>query len=208
MFHATVLLAAALGLEPGSADAVTAPPPVVVAAEDLDIPGRSALIDADASAITFAVRMRWFSRVEGDFARFRGQVRAYWEGSRQVEVEVEAGSLDVGGRRRMTEWASSDEFFDVENHPLIVFVSDPFNPALAATGGPLNGDLTLRGVTRRVGFTMLPVQCPRAGRDCPIRVEGRVSRAFFDMTAHRMAVQDQVELSFEVWLQDGGDGSP
>lgn len=179
------------------------PPPEV----GIELPVTDAIIDPLGSRVGFAVRMRWFSRVEGGFDRFNGVVAALHEGWRRVEVEVESASVEVGGRERMTAWAASEEFFDVGRYPVIVFVSDPFRPELAIHGGQLPGDLTLRGTTARVAFDMRPAACARPGRDCPIVVEGRVSRAKFGMDAHRVAVQDRVELRFEVLLAEVDVGS-
>lgn len=183
------------------------PPDLAPADVEIELPDTDALIDPLRSRVGFAVRMRWLSRVEGSFDRFHGIVAALEGGWRRVEVEVESGSVEVGGRQRMTEWAASDEFFDIENYPVIVFVSDPFAPALAIQGGQLPGDLSLRGTTARVAFDMRPAACARPGHECPIIVEGRVSRAKFGMDAHRVAVQDRVELRFEVMLADP-DGAP
>lgn len=182
-------------------------PDLVLADVEIELPDTDALIDPLRSRVGFAVRMRWLSRVEGSFDRFHGVVAALEGGWRRVEVEVESASVEVGGRQRMTEWAASDEFFDIENYPVIVFVSDPFAPALAIQGGQLLGDLSLRGTTARVAFEMRPAACTRPGHECPIIVEGRVSRALFGMDAHRVAVQDRVELRFEVLLADL-DGAP
>lgn len=172
-----------------------------------EVPRGDARIDASRSSAGFSVRMRWLSRVDGSFGRFRGQVADLGDDACRVEVELDSASLDVGGRARMTEWAASDEFFDVENYPVIVFVSDPFPAGLAIRGGELLGDLSLRGSTLRVAFHMRSAGCARPGRDCPIIVEGRVSRAKFGMDAHRMAVQDGVDLRFEVML-DAEAGAP
>lgn len=169
-----------------------------------EVPRGDARIDPTRSRAGFSVRMRWFARVDGVFGAFRGQVADLGGDARRVEVELDSASLDVGGRTRMTEWASSDEFFDVENYPVIVFVSDPFQAGLSIRGGELLGDLSLRGSTRRVAFQMLPTGCSRPGHDCPIIVEGRVSRAEFGMDAHRVAVQDAVDLRFEVMLARRG----
>lgn len=181
-----------------AATAALAPPEEV----DVELPQSDAVIDPLRSRVGFAVRMRWFSRVEGGFDRFHGIVAALEDGWRRVEVEVESASVEVGGRQRMTEWAASEEFFDIEHYPVIVFVSDPFLPQLAIDGGQLPGDLSLRGTTARVAFDMRPAACARPGRECPIIVEGRVSRAKFGMDAHRVAVQDRVELRFEVLLAE------
>lgn len=191
-------------VQASDAGEVVAPAQVPPAQVEVELPQSDAIIDPLRSHVGFAVRMRWFSRVEGGFDRFSGIVAALEDGLRRVEVEVDAASVEVGGRERMTEWAASEEFFDVGRYPVIVFVSDPFQPGLAIEGGQLMGDLSLRGTTARVSFDMRPAACARPGRECPIIVEGRVSRAKFGMDAHRVAVQDRVELRFEVMLADTG----
>lgn len=163
--------------------------------------------DPARSEAGFSVRMRWLQKFTGRFSRFRGEVRTLGDGRGQVELEIDATSLDMGTRARATEWALSDEFFDAANHPVIVFVSEPFPLTLATEGGELAGELSLRGVTRRVGFEMLAAECDRPGRDCPVRVDGVVKRTDFGMDAHRVAVQDKVNLDFSVHFVEA-DASP
>lgn len=157
-------------------------------------------IDGARSQAAFTARLRWLQKIEGRFGRFGGRVSALADGRRQVEVEVDVGSLEMDRHRRMTGWALSEEFFDAARHPAIVFVSAPFASDLARHGGALAGELSLRGTTRRVEFALLPADCERAGVDCAIRVRGQVRRSDFGMDAHRLSLQDRVQLEFDVWL--------
>lgn len=159
-------------------------------------------IDAARSEVGFSVRLRWLQKIDGRFARFVGRISRLPGDRRRVEVEVDVASLDVEGRANLTAWALSEDFFDVANYPVIVFVSEPFDAALARDGGALRGELSLRGVTRRVGFELLPAACASPGHACAVHVRGVVRRSDFGMDANRFAVQDRVKLELQVRLAE------
>lgn len=177
--------------------ALAASPATADSEDDREVPER---IDAARSQVAFGVRLRWLQKIEGRFGGFDGRIGRLADGRRRVEVEVDVGSLDMGDRERITDWALSEDFFDVARYPVIVFVSEPFDAALARDGGELHGELSLRGVTRRVAFRLLPATCRSPGLACAIHVQGQVRRSDFGMDANRLAVQDRVKLDFVVRL--------
>jgi len=65
-----------------------------------------------------------------------------------VAITIEAASIDTRVDRRDTHLKSAD-FFDVETHPKITFTSTAVRPK--ADGQlDIEGDLTIRGTTRRI----------------------------------------------------------
>jgi polyisoprenoid-binding protein YceI len=155
--------------------------------------------DPAHSQASFKVRMRIARPAIGHFLDVRGELQA--EGERQrVAVEVDGRRLRFEGPAWMERVTRSDDFLDVERHPRIFFRSEPFAPALLRDGGALRGELTLRGMTRPVAFSVLPADCATPGRGCDIAVVGKVSRHAFGMDAYRIAVRDVVEFTFSVRL--------
>src|SRR6188472_3283395 len=79
-------------------------------------------IDPERSSVEFRARTFWgLMTVKGRFGRYDG-----WLDLRDgaaIELTIDADSLDTGNERRDKHLRSSD-FFDVENHPQVRFVSD------------------------------------------------------------------------------------
>ncbi len=65
-----------------------------------------------------------------------------------VSITIDAASIDTRVDRRDTHLKSAD-FFDVEKHPKITFVSTAVRPKTAETLD-IEGDLTIRGTTKRI----------------------------------------------------------
>lgn len=162
-------------------------------------------IDTDRASASFSVRPVWLRRIHGHFPILEGiLVRDPARDTVAVDVRIDVRALQMG-RAAWVIWAQSPEFFDVERHPWIRFRSDPFPVSQLPEGGLIEGQATLRGVTRRIGFTLAPVECAAFAPDCPIRAEGAVSRSAFAMDARRLSLGDSVTLSFEVMLIQAPD---
>lgn len=157
--------------------------------------------DPAASRAGFEVSLRLAGDVSGRFRHLEGELQS--AGDRwQVRVRLDARELDLDGPAWMVRATRSDKFLDVERHPDIHFESDPFPRELLHRGGELSGRLQLRGRTRPVVFTVAPSSCKVPGRQCDIRVYGRVSRRDFGMAAQRLWVRDDVGFDFRVRLSD------
>jgi len=68
----------------------------------------------------------------------------------KVEASIEAASIDTRDDQRDTHLKSAD-FLDVENHPWLSFVSTGIEK-VGIGERSVQGDLTIRGVTRKVTF--------------------------------------------------------
>jgi polyisoprenoid-binding protein YceI len=106
-------------------------------------------IDATHSSINFSIRHMVIAKVKGRFGAFRGSVQLDETDltSSQVEVEIEASSIDTGVVDRDNHLRSAD-FFEVERFPKLVFKSK----RVQAVGDRYRvvGDLTIRDKTREV----------------------------------------------------------
>jgi polyisoprenoid-binding protein YceI len=66
-----------------------------------------------------------------------------------LEIEIDASSIDTQDETRDAHMRSND-FFGVEDHPTISFRSTAVGPAEEETHWQVDGDLTVKGVTRPV----------------------------------------------------------
>jgi len=120
------------------------------------------VIDAGHSTVGFAVRHFTVSNVRGKFGRIEGGIRYNPDdlSDSGVKVKIDSASIDTDHEQRDGHLKSAD-FFDVENHPTIVFKSTKVEKA--DDGLVLTGELTMRGVTKEVSFpfTMVgPIKDP------------------------------------------------
>jgi polyisoprenoid-binding protein YceI len=106
-------------------------------------------IDVSHTRVGFAVRHMAVSKVRGEFQEFAGTlVLAEDPVDSKIEVTIQAGSVDTNDENRDNHLRTSD-FFDTEHHPVWTFTSTAVRP-VTATEWHVDGDLTIRGVTRQV----------------------------------------------------------
>lgn len=113
------------------------------------LPAGTWSIDRDHSHIEFVAR-HLLSRVRGRFRRFAGVMDVDPDPSRSsVEATIEAKSIDTDHGERDAHLRSGD-FLDVDRFPAVSFSSTSVD-ALGADGRfQVEGDLTIRDVTRRI----------------------------------------------------------
>jgi polyisoprenoid-binding protein YceI len=121
----------------------------------VEIPGYVAgtwAIDPVHSEVSFTVRHMMVSKVRGRFDKFEGTiVTAEDPLASSVTASVDLDSINTGQEQRDAHIRSAD-FFEVEKYPTMTFVTT------AVKGGEegfiLEGDLTLKGITRAVAFNL------------------------------------------------------
>ena len=169
---------------------------------------QSVQLDTQRSSGSFRVRLLWLLAVNGEFGRIAGEVRRdRFRDSLRVDVRVDAASLRMANPRQES-LARSAEFFDVARHPQIEFASAAFGRQRLRGGGELPGLLTVRGIAQPVSLTLLPADCVRPARDCPLRVRGSIRRSQFGMDGHRATLADKVELDLRIYLRDDPVSDP
>jgi polyisoprenoid-binding protein YceI len=106
-------------------------------------------IDASHTQVGFAVRHMAVSKVRGRFGTFEGTLELAEDPSdSKVSLTIDADSVDTRDENRDNHLRTND-FFDVPNHPTWTFASTSVKPE-SATQWKVDGDLTIRGVTRPV----------------------------------------------------------
>jgi polyisoprenoid-binding protein YceI len=109
-------------------------------------------IDTAHSAAQFSVKHMMVTTVRGHFGKLSGSV--LWDGqditTAVIEASVDVASIDTREEKRDAHLKSPD-FFDAATHPTMTFKSVSVAPA-GNGKARLTGDLTIRGVTRRVVF--------------------------------------------------------
>lgn len=108
-------------------------------------------IDPVHSSVGFSVRHLMVSKVRGQFDTFSGAITVAEDGTPSVHAEIAVGSVNTRNEQRDAHLKAAD-FFDAETYPVATFAST----AVRADGDRyvLDGDFTLRGVTRAVSLDL------------------------------------------------------
>lgn len=122
-------------------------------AQTIDFPGYKTgtwTLDPAHSEVGFSVRHMMISKVRGAFGLKSATLVAPENPlEAKVTASVDVTSLDTKDEGRDNH-LRSDDFFDVENHPTMEFVSTGVR--LDGDDFLVDGDLTIRGVTKPVTF--------------------------------------------------------
>ncbi|MBS1690739.1 MAG: YceI family protein [Actinobacteria bacterium] len=108
-------------------------------------------IDPVHSTVGFAVRHLMVSKVRGTFDTFSGAIVVAEDGTPSVTAEIAVDSINTQNEQRDAHLKSAD-FFESDKYPTATFAST----AVRADGDNylLDGDFTLRGVTRPVTLSL------------------------------------------------------
>jgi polyisoprenoid-binding protein YceI len=121
----------------------------------VEIPGYIAgtwAIDPVHSEVSFVVRHMMVSKVRGRFDTFEGTVVTAEDPLEStVTASVDLSSINTGQEQRDAHIRSAD-FFEVEKYPTMTFTSTAIKAG--EEGFILEGDLTLKGVTKTVSFNL------------------------------------------------------
>jgi polyisoprenoid-binding protein YceI len=177
--------------------------------EVTSIPGYVAgtwTIDPVHSEVGFAVRHMMVSKVRGKFTTFSGEiVTGDNPAASSVTAEIGLASIDTGNEQRDAHIKSAD-FFEVENYPTMTYKST----GVRAGGGgdfTLDGDLTLKGVTKKVplrlelnGFGPDAYGGTRAGFTATTEINRRDFGVNFNAALQNggVVVSDKVTIHLEI----------
>ncbi|MFN8299744.1 MAG: YceI family protein [Chitinophagales bacterium] len=107
-------------------------------------------IDASHTKIRFSVSHLMVSEVEGEFKKFSGKVVSKTDDFTDAVVEFSADIASVStGDEKRDQHLQGDDFFNAEKYPTMTFKSVSFKK-VSGNKYILEGDLTIRDVTKRV----------------------------------------------------------
>jgi len=161
--------------------------------------------DTVHSDVSFKVRHMAVGKAKGTFALKSATLVVDDKGEASVTAEIDAASVDTKQEQRDAHVRSAD-FLDVENHPILTFVST----GLKSQDGEefvLNGTLTIRGTTRPVelaveflGETVDAYGGTRAGFSASTSISRKSYGVSFEAAfgAGNAVVADKVEIDLEL----------
>jgi len=163
-------------------------------------------IDASHTRVGFSVRHMAISKVRGGFTDFSGTMDLAEDPvDSTIAVSIQAGSVETHDENRDNHLRTGD-FFDVENHPIWNFTSTAIRP-VTATEWQVDGDLTIRGVTKQVtldaileGVVQDPYGLHRVGFSASTSIEREEFGVSFNgvMEAGGLVVGKLVEIDLEI----------
>lgn len=174
------------------------------------------VIDPVHSHVAFVVRHMMVSKVRGRFDRFAGEIVTGLDVTDStVTASIEPASVNTGNRRRDDHLRSTD-FFDVANHPVMAYASRAVR--WDEDQLILDGDLTLKGVTRAVpltvdlnGFATDPSGTVLAGFSATTELNRRDFGVSFDapVPGGGAGIADKITIQIEIEaaLRDGPTSS-
>jgi len=159
------------------------------------------LVDSELTRARFVVEYLGMATAHGRFGRTSGTIGVDAQQKVDgIDLAIDTESVDMGWDLR-DAFVRSEVMFDVQRFPRLHFRSTHVSYEGARLVG-VEGDLTLRGVTRPVRLDVARVECairPDDGREaCGATVTGRISRRAFGMDFAYPLIGDEVELEFEL----------
>jgi polyisoprenoid-binding protein YceI len=165
-------------------------------------------IDATHSNAEFKVRHLMISNVKGHFPKLSGVLTLDESDLSQshVEASIAVDSIETRDVQRDAHLKSAD-FFDVEKYPTMTFKSTKVTVA-GSESGTVEGDLTIRDVTKRVAFDVAgptaPTKDPWGNLRIGVEATSKISRKEFGLTwsapleAGGVMIGDEVTITLEV----------
>ncbi len=161
-------------------------------------------IDASHSKVGFEISHLVVATVDGKFKSYTGTVDiADKFADSKFEANVDINSIDTSSEKR-DEHLKGEDFFDVEKFPAMTFKSTSVSGK--AESFKLTGDLTIKGVTKKVTFDgkfLGAVADPYGNLKAAFTAKTKISRKDFGLTWNKAVeagpvVGDAVEISLKI----------
>lgn len=165
--------------------------------------------DPTHSGITFKVKHLMISNVKGSFGEFSGKVTTHENdfSTAKIELHINTSSINTDVADRDAHLKSAD-FFDSENYPHIIFVSDKLVP-VGDDEFELKGMLTIKQTTLPVSLNVEfggLMTDPWGNQKAGFAIEGKINRRDFGLNwnaaleAGGVLVGEDVKISCEIEL--------
>jgi len=175
-------------------------------------------VDQSHSEISFRVKHLMISHVKGSFKTFDANIYTMDKDFTTAEIElwIGASSINTGDEKR-DEHLKSADFFDVQKHKQITFVSSAIAKAELEGNHLLEGDLTIKGITKKVKLNVLfggIITDPWGNEKAGFTVTGKIKRSdwglMWNATLEKggLMVSDEVTISCEIELINSGKKEP
>lgn len=166
--------------------------------------------DASHSNVKFAVTHMVVSEVEGYFKVFSGTIKTTSEDFNDASVDftVDVASINTDNGQRDGH-LKSDDFFNAEKYPKMTFKSTSFKKG-SGNKYVLEGDLTIRDVTKRVKFDVTyggTAKDPWGNTKAGFKARTTINRQEYGLKwtaaveAGGVVVSDEVEVIVNIELQ-------
>jgi polyisoprenoid-binding protein YceI len=159
-------------------------------------------IDPGHAHVGFVGRHFMVTKVRGRFTGVAGDiVVADDPAASSVSVEIEMASVDSGDRTRDDHLRSGD-LFEVEKYPTATFRST--SVSWQGTTGTVSGDLTIKGVTRRVDLATTfegQVRDPWGNERAIFSAHTRINREDFGVTWNMVLESGGLLVSKEITIE-------
>lgn len=167
-------------------------------------------IDKTHSEIGFNVKHLMISRVRGSFTKFDANIYTHLKDFTTADIDlwIDVSSITTGDEKR-DEHLKSADFFDVQNHRQISFITKEIEKSDTSIDHVLWGELTMKGVTKNIklniefgGIINDPWGNERAG----FIVTGKINRSDWGLVWNTVLetggvmVSDEVTISCEIEL--------
>lgn len=170
--------------------------------------GRLYRVDPDYSKVGFCVRHFPMQEFRGEFTNIVGGLVMPSAANKngQALLLIHTSTMETSNEELMP-MVIGHEFMDTSRYPEILFVGRAFE-WLAPLHGYIYGDLTLRGETRPVKFSIGIDILEEGLGDMPDRIylhgNGQVNRYQFSMRTRKFTVSETVRLCLEVEMVPWG----
>jgi len=171
-------------------------------------------IDQAHSEIDFKVRHLMIAHVKGEFKTFDASIYTTAKDFETAEIDlwIDTSSITTGDAKR-DEHLKSADFFDVQNHKQITFISSTIGKSDPDGNHELWGELTMRGVSKNVKLNVQfggILKDPWGNEKAGFTVTGKINRSDWGLIwntsieAGGVMVSEEVTISCEVELTNIG----
>ena len=168
------------------------------------------VLDPEHSEIGFKVKHLMISNVKGVFNEYEANVVTTGDDFLTAEIDfwLNPASLETNAENRNTHLKSAD-FFDVEHHKEITFVSDTIEPVDNDGSYELWGNLTIKGITKKIKLDVEfggVVKDPWGAEKAGFEIHGQVNRKDWGLNWNTalesggFLVGDKVTINCEIEL--------
>ncbi|HXC06623.1 MAG TPA: YceI family protein [Bacteroidia bacterium] len=171
-------------------------------------------IDPSHSDIAFMVKHLMIAHAKGSFKSFEANIITTDKDftTAVIDLTIDVASISTGDAKR-DEHLLGEEFFDVKKHRQINFQSETIGKADAQGNHELWGNLTMKGITKRIMLTVQFggfIQDPRGNEKAGFTVAGKIQRSNWGLSwnsaleAGGFMISEEVTIACEIELTNQG----